>query len=363
MDDINEKITLAEMRDIINNLDTNGYSPEIIEKRKRVANKFLDMASVNYGQELFIYDNIDNINEDMLDVGEIQGKILKIDISPIMAEIDLSRLIRNSFLERKINFIHMLMSHNIDLFNIEPRIMIMCAETNQDELMSELIDKKIPVYTDQYRCVYKLAADGKLTLIKKIMKNYCFTNVLEIISKISIQAIQNNHVPILKYLLKAEMFYGLPDHMFCMFINSVQYGGHLDVIKFFVDSGISIRQDNYLAVHTAIKFDKTDIIKYFYDKDITVDTILTNEQKEKYGLEKIIMMKQYIGTEQICSMSYDDINEADTYFQCNNNSHYYKSENWIQWRKNISSIRNAGITNLCPLCLAPIKKIMYINAD
>lgn len=359
--------TMRLTRKIINDSDMKEYPQNIIEKRKRVANKFLDMVD-RYDHNCkieFTCDEIEKIDEDMLDVGKIEGKILKIDIEPIIAEIDLSKLIRNALLARKKYFIQMLISHNIDLFNIEPRIMIICAETNQDELMSELIDKKIHIHTDQYRCLYKLAADGKLPLIKKILKTYCFNNILEIISKICIQAIQNNHVHILKYLLKADAFNGLPDHMFSMFINSIEYSGHLDVIKFFVESGISIRRENYLALHRAIKFNNANVIKYFYDIDMTVDSILTSEQKEKYGLGKNVIMNQYIGTNTPCNISYDDINEGDTYYQCNKNLHYYKSDKWIEWCKNRPNIRfgeNTVMFNSCPLCFAPIKKNLYNNS-
>lgn len=359
-------LALSTMREIIDNSVMNDFSIDIVEKRRKVANKILDMANI-YDDDFklgFVCDQIDKIDVDMLDVGHIEGKKLKIDIFPITTDIDLSRLIRNAFLERKINFIRMLMSRNIDIFNIEPRIMIMCTETDQDELMSDLIDKKIHIHTDQYRCVYRLAADGKLALIKKIMKNYCFPDALEIISKTCIQAIYNNHVHILKYFLRADAFIGLPDYMFCMFINSIEYGGHLDIIKFFVESGINIRQDNYLAVHQAIKFNKPDIIKYFYDSDIIVDTILTTEQKDKYNLGKIIMLKQYIGTNQSCNISYDDINEGDTYYQCNKNLHYFLSDKWIEWCKNRSNnkpIIGVETVNFCPLCFSPIKKILYIN--
>jgi len=73
----------------------------------------------------------------------------------------------------------------------------------------ELIKNKIHIYTDQYYCVYKLAADGKLELLKEIMKYYCFPNVPEIISKICIQAIHNDHVNILQYFLTKEVFFAI----------------------------------------------------------------------------------------------------------------------------------------------------------
>jgi hypothetical protein len=365
-----------KLRQKIDDLNMNEYSNDVAEKRRKVANKFLDIAYIHNDSDLiFSSNNIEIIDEDMLDIGKIEGKFLKINIPPIIdIDIDLSIIIRHALMKKNMDFIKLLISRNIDLFKFEPQIMIICAETDQDELMAELIDKKIHIYTDQYRCVYKLAADGKLNLIKKIMKKYCFPNVSEIINKICIQAIYNNHLNILKYFLINDVFAGLPDHMFCMFINSIQYG-HLDIIKFFIDSGISIRQDNYAAVHNAIKYSKLDIIKYFYDIDPTIDNILTDEQKEICNITKTIMMKQYIGTKTPCNISYNEILEGDTYYQCSKNLHCYISKEWIEWCKykmtndiSTSQLHNGikygeGLINFirCPLCSAPIKRILYVN--
>lgn len=272
-----ESQQLKDLRRVINESTMLEFPPNVVSARKRVVNKLLDIVSIqndiNSLNPESIVSNTDVIDSDMFVVGTINNKILNIDIPPITIKIDLSKTIRNAILYKNPKAIYAMLENNIDLFKIEPKIMIMCVENNQDELLMELIARKIPIHTDQFRCLYQLAANGKLDFVKIIMQNYNFPFVPEIVSKICIQAIQNNHVHILRYFISSDVFKSSPDQMFCFFINSIQYGGHLDVIRFFVDMGIDIRQENYKAVQHAIQFDRIDIIKYFCD---------FNEQKCKY---------------------------------------------------------------------------------
>ncbi|XWV24693.1 ankyrin repeat protein [Tupanvirus deep ocean] len=349
---------LKDLRKIINEFPMTEFPQEIAEARRRVANKLIDIASIqndinSLKSESFV-DNTDVIDKDMFMVGTINNNLLTINIPPITVTINLAQAIRNAMLYKKPKVIRLMIELDIDIFKIEPRVMIMCVETEQDELLRELISKKIPIYTQEFRCLYQLAAQGKLDLIKEIMKNYRFPSIPEIVSKICIQAIQNNHVAILKYFIPPQSFHGAPDQMFCFFINSIQYGGHLDVIKFFIENGISIRQDNYKAVHQALKFERAQIIKYFHEIDHSVDQILTEEQKQKYMLDKIILVKQYIGIGKSCNINYDDINVDDHYYQCESKIHHYKEEAWSQWCK----IKSNWI---CPCCFAPVKRILYVN--
>ncbi|XWV25936.1 ankyrin repeat protein [Tupanvirus soda lake] len=349
---------LKDLRRVINEFPMTEFSQEIADARRRVANKLIDIASIqndiNALRPESIIDNTDIIDKDMFMVGTIESNMLTINIPPITITINLAQAIRNAMLHKKPKIIKLMMELDIDLFKIEPRIMIMCVETEQDELLSELISKKVPIYTQEFRCLYQLAAQGKLDLVKEIMKNYKFPSIPEIVSKICIQAIQNNHVAILKYFMPRDSFRGAPDQMFCFFVNSIQYGGHLDIVKFFIENGINIRQDNYKAVRVALNFDRAQIIKYFYEIDTTIESILNEEQKQKYYLDKIIMVKQYIGVGKSCNINYDDISMDDHYYQCESKTHHYKQEAWSQWCK----LRSNWI---CPCCFAPVKRILYVN--
>jgi hypothetical protein len=355
-----QSLQLTELRRVINESPMSDFSDEIIVRRKRIVNKLLDIISIQNDISSMhpesIVGNPDVIDEDMIIVGKINKNFITIDIPPINITIDLSNAIKNAVLNKKPNLIRLLMEKNVNIFEIEQNVMIMAVETDQDELVMEMISKKIPVFPQQYRCVMQLAANGKLDLVKAILKTYRFPNIPEIIMKICIQAINNNHVHFLEYFFTKDAFVGAPDQMFVCFINSIGYGGHLDIIKFFINNGINIKQQNYLAVHNALKYDRKKIIEYFYEQNPEIIDLLTEDQRNKFDLVKLTVVDQYIGTQIPCYISYEDIINGDTYFQCENKIHFYKEETWNEWRKRKDSWS-------CPHCQSPVKKILYTNKE
>jgi len=359
----NQSLQLRETRRVVNESPMSEFPAEIIAARKRVVNKLLDMVSIqadiNNWKPESIIENPDIIDKDMLTVGRIligtnANKILLIDIPPITITIDLKNAIKNAFLQRKTNLIQLMIELEMNLYEIEPNIMIMCVETNHDSLMYDLINKGIPVHIENHRCVYQLATYGKLDLIKAILDKYYFSSVPEIVSKICIQAILNNHVHILEYFFTKEAFVGAPDQMFTFFINSIQFGGHLPIIKFFVDNGINIKQQEYKAIHTATQYGQKLIMKYFYEIEAEIINLLTEEQKENFGFVQLVTKYHYIGTETCCNISYDGILIDDTYVRCDKELHYFKENIWNEWTNN-------KINWTCPLCFSPVAKILYQN--
>lgn len=352
--DMNDKtvtnhLKVEELRKITN---------QRLDAQKRVVNKLLDILSLQNDisalkQESIIADP-DVMDEDMMITGKIEKKSLMIDIPPIKIQIDLALLIKNAMLYSKPSAIRLLIKHNINIFSIETRIMIMCVETDQDELMEELIRLNIPIDTQNYRCLYQLAANGKLDLIQKILKNYCFPNVSEIIAKICIQAIYNNHVNILEYFFPQTAFTGAPDQMFFYFIKSIEYGGHLSVIKFFIRMGINIKQNDYTAVYLAIKFNRPEIIKYFSEINNDVINLLTDDEKQQFGLMKIITINRLIDSDTICNITYDKILEGESYYECTKKLHHFSQNPWDEWMKKTAKWS-------CPHCCSPVRTILYIN--
>jgi len=350
--------TTELLRKILNESPMIGWDPEMAVIARRVATKYLDLSSVRSDVDNYITESIVNdpgmLDEDMLTIGKIDGHLLNIEVPPIKITIDLSKTIKTAMQQKKESIIRLLMKKNIDLYYHEPFIMTMAVVTEQDDLLRELIKRKVPIDTEEYRCVYQLAELGKLDLLKLIMKNYKFPSIEEIVYKICIQAVIKNQISILEYFFTEEAFDGAPDQMFTFLINSVRFGGHMDIVKFFIKNGVSIRLYNYQVVHEAIKCNRVEIIQYFCQIDDNVITLLTETQKIKYNLVKTIMMDQYIGIYNLCNLYYDDILENDTYFECNNKFHYYKEAAWKEWQK-----RKNNWT--CPNCHSGVKRILYIN--
>lgn len=244
---------------------------------------------INESVQKFMIGDTDTIDEDMLLAGTIDGHILTIDLFILTLNINLSLLIRNSILNKKFHNIELLLKHNIDIISLEPNIMIMCVETLSKEneinsesddlemLINKLIESHAPIDIENFRCVFQLAAIGKLDLLKKIISSYSFENVAVIVGRICAQAIIHGHRNILEYFYPQSEFNGAPDIIFTYFIMGIQYGAHLPIIKFFVEGGMSLRQEDYRAVRVAMQYERIEIIKYFYEIDKSIVDFLQRE--------------------------------------------------------------------------------------
>ena len=349
---------LTDLRQALNNLSNPNLNSERLEAARRVVNRLLDLVHVqddiNDSVPESIITDPNVIDDDMFVAGELNGTRLTIDISPVTITIDLSKSIKRAFLERKPALIRLMMARDMDLFDLEPNIMIMCVEVEMDELLLEMIDYEIPIHSQDYRTLYQLAALGKLELIKAILAKYSLLNLHDITMKICIQAVLNDHFSILEHFFTTDAFMGAPDILFEFMLNSIKLTGNVDIFKFFVNNGINIKLNNYEAVRRAAEFERGDIVKYFCSLDSDAANILTDEQKSKYGLCKLILMDQYIGIEISCNIYYDDILEGDTYLQCNNKLHHFKEAAWTEWMRKKT-------TWTCPHCFAPVKRILYVN--
>jgi len=373
---------------IIINPEHDREHDEITLIKKKVVNKLLNMELIKNDINQFklqtILSDTDLIDDDMLTCGKISGKMLHIDIQPINITIDLSKSIGTAILHNKLSLIDRLIAKNIDIFTIQPNIIIMCVETDQDELLNKLINlgsshqeaqsiasasrcphqeaqsiasaSRCPIDAQNYRSIYQLAAKGKLDIIKNILEKHKIPIIKEVIGKILVQAILNNHVHILQHFLTKEAFVGAPDMMFEYFMNAINRNANIAIISFFVENGIDIRQDEYKAMYTALRLGRKEIMKYFCQKDSNIFYLLTELQKEKLGLMEIAEMNQYIGTNKSCNIYYDDIGEGDKYLQCENKRHFFKEVAWKEWTKNKCEW-------LCPFCFCSVTKILFINKN
>jgi hypothetical protein len=351
-DDSQQSIQLRKLREVmISNVD---------EVKYRVINKFFDIFSIQADTNNFngesIIDNSDVIDDDMFDIGEIHDNILIIDIPPMTIKINLLDAIQSAIIKKAPSLIHLLLKRNINLADIEPNIMTMCVETDQYDLLLNLVEKKINIDTENYKCVYYLAAEGELDILKIIIETYEISDITELVSKICIQAILNDHCHILQYFLTPEAFETAPDIMFTFFLKSIEHGTCIEIIDFFIKNGINIKQQNYSSLHKAINFNKQYIIEYFYKIDNTIINLLSDDQKIIFNIGNMELVPRYIGTEAFCYISYDDI-YIDCTFYCCSNKHCFKESVWRNWIKN----KFDNLKNVCPKCLAPIDKNLYIN--
>ena len=187
-----------------------------------------------------------------------------------------------------------------------------------------------------------------------MLTEYTFDDITEIIGKITTCAILHHQLDIIKHFYPPSVFESAPDITFTYLINSIKYGSNLDIVKYFIENGVDIRQENYRAVQLAAENNRKDIIEYFYKLRPEIEDKLNDEQREKYGFVKTIIMDKYIGTEISCNIFYDDILANDKYYQCSNKIHNFKDDAWMQLMKRRKKWE-------CPVCKCDVKRILYIN--
>ncbi|AVL94976.1 ankyrin repeat protein [Moumouvirus australiensis] len=273
------KVTVSYLRQIINNSLLPDLSEEKVAIKYRVINKLLDyfekegIDTINMG---IIAENPDLIDSDMLSISNIDESTgtFYLSIPPIDITVNLKTAIKKSFMNGKTNLIKILLQQDINLNNIEPNIMIMALQTNNYELLSNFISREFDISIQDYRCIYQLASNGNLEIIKKILDKYHFENITEIVCKICIQAIINNHLNIIKYFFINEAFSGAPDQMYTFFIKGIEFNTNIEIIKFFVENGVSFKQYNYKAVKIACMYKRREILKYFNELDSAVSNIV-----------------------------------------------------------------------------------------
>jgi hypothetical protein len=303
--------------------------------------------------------NLDLIDEDVLNEGHINGFFLIIDVPPILMKVNLKNLISTAIQNRRSDIIRMLLSCKKipNLYSIEPKIMMMCAQMELFVLLKELIKNKIPIHDDNYKCICYLSSLGKIEVLKLIMENYIFRDVTEITVKIIVEAIINNHLDIVEFFCPISSFDSAPDIMFGFLINGIQYGGHVNIIKYFVNGGIPIQQDDYHAVTIAKKFNRGAILRFFVEIDNNVLNLLDMNEKMQYDLVTYQTINKFLSeNEAICGIMKDPILYTEKYFKCEKNLHVYKYEIWKEWIKKDNRWK-------CPLCFSNIEYTIYINKN
>ncbi|AGF85141.1 repeat protein [Moumouvirus goulette] len=273
------KVTVSFLRQIINNSLLPNLSEAKTSVKYRVINNLLDyfekegVDTINMG---LIAENPDIIDQDMLSIGNIDESdgTLCFTIPPVDILINLKTAIKKSFMKNKIKLIELLLQQDVNLSIIEPNIMIMALQTNNYDLLSKFIDREFDISVQDYRCIYQLATNNKLEIIKKILGKYYFENITEIVCKICVQAIINKHLNIIEYFFTNDAFSGAPDQMYTFFIKGIEFNTSIDIIKFFVDNGVSFKQYNYKAVKIACTYKRREILKYFNQQDNNISNII-----------------------------------------------------------------------------------------
>lgn len=216
----------------------------------------LQNAQFNYTFEKII-ENIDYY----LSCGTILDNKLVIKNQDAHININLPLLIKNLIISNNKPIIDLIIEKkNINM--IMPDIMLVCVKYNTN-LFLELMEKQINISQDDYACMQYLAYNGNLEIIKYIMNKYEFNNAATIVSKMCAQAIKNNQINILNYFFTKEVFIGAPDQIFTYITLAIARECSIDVVIFFIEGGVNIKQNNYLLLDIAASHKRLHILKYF----------------------------------------------------------------------------------------------------
>ena len=207
-------------------------------------------------------------------MGKINGHYLEVKLPYTKIIIDLEAMLDDSISAKREEVVKTLLDADIDIQSIKPNIMTLIVNAEMDDLTKFLISKKIPINFNNYESVYQLAYFGKLDILKLIMETYHFPNIVEIAAKITANAIRGGQINVLQYFCPPESFKSAPDVISVFFTNSIIHGGHLPIVKYFVNNGVSIKHDQYAIVETAKKYKRADILEYFCQLDENVKKLL-----------------------------------------------------------------------------------------
>lgn len=338
------------------------------EIKKKVINKIINLPSfqenlkrgiVQDGADKIVKEftvdtsDMDFLDANMFEIGTLSGDFLQIsDIFPSPIMINIKSVVHNALRNNRPDII-MMLSEKVNLIDYERSIMMLCAKMNMFDLVTHLIHKQTPIDTNQYEFIFYLAYLGNLDLLKRVLQNYKFPNLFVIAAKVSAQAIIRGHLDILKFFCPRSGFDSAPDQMFTFFINSISHGGHLDIVKYFVEGGLSIKQKNYQPLRVARQHNRNAIVQYFAQIEPDVLNLLSIDEKMKCGLHEEVVAK-FAGNDAICGIMQDPINDGDRYFLCGNQRHTYGYQIWRDWTQ-----KNGQWA--CPLCFSPVNYTVYVN--
>ena len=297
---------------------------------------------------------------------------MEVNIKPLTFNIDLSKVIAEALLQRNPGILQLLLDNSVDFYQVEPKSLIMCLETEHWGLMGELIKRKFPIDVENYRVLYQLATVGQLDLLILIVKiHQPNTDSIgnedddshpdngithSMICKICANAIIHGQLSVLKYFFPSNMFASAPDFRYAFIDKAIEFGGYLEIVKYLIANDFNIAQEKYKLVHTAIKFGRVDIIKYFYELDSNIIGLFTADEQIKYGLIELTKKHRYIGTQTSCNIYYNDISIGDEYYMCNNEKHHYSREAWDRWVIKKPEWK-------CPHCFCEVPRVVYVNKN
>ncbi|CAH6421067.1 Hypothetical protein MVR_LOCUS258 [uncultured virus] len=266
-------------------LDPKGFATQVSaledEQAHRLGSKLVEIARAFGDPNVLYSDCISNnpnvIDADMLQVGQVVGSMLHLQFGLYEAIIDLRAALHKALFLREHSLFALLLDYDIDLFRIESKLITLCAQHDCNDLLTRIVTAHPHLYPIQLECLDNLAALGKLDMLQRLMticKIPRFVPLHQVTHRICAVAIEHNQLAVLEHFLPLSAFPCMPNIVFEYLICAIKHRAHIDIIKYFTENGVSIRQSNYMAVLCARELGRSDLLEYFKTTDPTVTAIL-----------------------------------------------------------------------------------------
>lgn len=131
------------------------------------------------------------------------------------------------------------------------------------KMVKYLLSKNAHVPKKNDFAITTTIANGHLEILKLLITN---TNEIESGSDYLVEAIRNNHLSVVKYLVDvAEHKLQFQEYGF-KYLETATRKNHLDMVKYLVDYGIDPHQNHNKCLRIAVKLHYVEIMNYFMDK-------------------------------------------------------------------------------------------------
>ena len=136
--------------EVYKEIDSTNEDPGIRSIKRQFFDKLICFMEFENGELLINAINVDAMDQQIIEIGKIEHDTLIINIGQLLIKCELFIIIVDAMIKRKSNIIRCLINRDVDLSSILPDILIECIETQQYDLLKELIDKKYPIDVRDY---------------------------------------------------------------------------------------------------------------------------------------------------------------------------------------------------------------------
>lgn len=325
---------------------------------QKVGSKILSPNTKNFS---------DFVDDDFLNCGIIRKNEISFEFNPVCKmTFLLDKIIVWAVEDSNDKMIELFIKHRIQIDKLVPHIISLCAEKRCYTILKLLVTHKFDISPNFDKCINTLVLNNKVELLVEILEVYGDMDLADLHTSPNSKAIDIamiilrsavclEQVDIFELFFPMWAYDSLPELVDVYIIQAVNFDSPA-IVKHIVNNGYDIQHHNYKIVKHALELYKYDLVKYFYETDPNIESILNFDDKIRAGIAVRETKNQNIGVENICIISQENIVIGDYYYQCSNDGikHYYSREAWEKWADKTRSW-------ICVYCKKVLDPHIYYN--